>query len=209
MTYSDLQGVILSKLNLTPDEAKYNNILDKIPAFCNEALSDIANRGKPLYITYIIDIATDTITVLAENELQFTTPYVTFPSVMMSLTNEFIQRVPIEIIDGVATEVGEYERIDGRNFMRLSNKQLKFPADNNYRYLVRTICRYSRITSSSDELDIDEAILDIIPNFVVAEILRNDDLQTSSQYRNMYEVALSSLDDSVLDPSGTLYDEGW
>jgi hypothetical protein len=217
MTYADIQANVLSKLNLSTDEAQYDNILAKIPIFCNEALGDIANRGKPLYITLIIDVVVSGTTVdtdeLITNESVVTTRFVTLPSNVLSLTNEFIQRAPITVdSDGLITEDCEYGAIDGRLFRRLSNRQLLFPNEvTDFRYLVPTVCRYAKIVTDEPdtEIDIEESILELLPNYVVAELLRVDDVTLSVVYRNMYEAGLAALNDSVLAPASSLHSEGW
>lgn len=212
MTYNTIVDIILSKLNLTPEEAAYDRVLNRIPHLCNEALGDIANRGKPLYKMYIINITEGTVTpsTLIENESVSATRFITFPAEFLNLTNEFIQRCPITVTDGEIEETGEYERVDGRHFRRLSSRQLLFPNEFEYRYLVQATCRYPKIVGDEDEeIEIDDNILELLPNYVVSEILRVDDLSLSVVYRNLYESALAALDDSVLDPAGNLYDERW
>lgn len=211
MKYSELLNLILAKLNLTAEEAQYDRILDKIPGLCNEALGDIANRGKPLYKLIIVTITNKRIaSEPLENEIRSSNRFVTFPGNFLTLTNELIQRAKINVDeDGVLTELEDYNRIDGRHFTRYSSRQLLFPKDNDYRYLVQSKCRYPRITGKEDTIEIDDVILELLPNYVVSELIRVDDLTLATSYRNLYEAALAALDDSVLDPAGDLYNEGW
>lgn len=215
MKYSDLLETILAKLNLTQAEAQYDNVLTKIPHLCNECLGDVANRGKPLYKLLIIDITKETVspTTLLPNETVSSERFITFDSDFLALTNEFIQRVPITVTNGVITETTEYERVDGNKFRRLSSRQLLFPNEYEYRYLVPIICRYPRLATSDiaadDELDIELSILELIPNYVVSELLRVDDVGLSTSYRNSYESSLAALNDSVLEAAGSLYSERW
>lgn len=211
MKYTDIVETILAKLNLTSKEAEYDNILTKIPHLCNECLGDVANRGKPFYKLLIIDITKSTVTPasLLVNESVSAERFVTFGQDFLALTNEFIQRVPIVVQNGVVEEVGNYERIDGSCFRRLSSRQLLFPIDFEYRYLVPTVCRYPVIVESPLDIDIELSVLDLIPNYVVSELLRVDDLVLSTTYRNLYESSLAALNDSVLEAAGSLYNERW
>ena len=210
MTYQELQETILAKLNLTAEEAKYDNILTKIPNLCNEALGDIANRGKPLYKTLIVDLTTDTVTgALLPNEIVSASRFITFPSDFISLTNEYVRRIPITVVGGVIVEsdISNYLTVEGRYFRRMSSRQLLFPNDFGYRYLVPTVCRYPKITLMMENIDIEESVVELLPNYVIAELLRSDDLTTSMVYRNLYETSLSALNDSVLSPTDSFYNE--
>lgn len=227
MTYADILNIILAKLNLTMDEAKYDNVLSKIPYLCDEALGDIANRGKPYYKMLIYDFMPDYVagdvdlTSLTTNESIIATRFVTMPTDFLALTNEFIQRAPIKINANTLEleETGDYSQVEGREFRRLSSRQLLFPNEiNAYRYLVPTVCRYPRfatgatpLASSDADLDatIEPSILELLPNYVVAELIRVDDLTLSTVYRNLYESALAALNDTILEPAGSLHSESW
>ena len=215
MTYSELVNTVCAKLGLTAEEAKYDGILNKIPLLANECLSDIANRAKPFYKTLIIDIIPSSSVIAAgnlmPNEIISNTHFITFPSDFLSLTNEFIQRVPIDASTDTIHETDIYKRIDGNQFRRMSSRQLLFPNEFNYRYLVPTVCRYPKITGTEGEaeIDIEESVMNIIPNYVVSELLHNDDLTSSLQWRNFYEVSIVALNDSVLAPAGDLHNSDY
>ena len=213
MKYSELESLVLSKLDITLENARDDNILAKIPALCNACLGDIANSGKPLYKLLIFDVTQDAVLPesLSNNETAVHAFFVTFPADFLSLTNEFIRRSKITVEAGVVSDDGCYERVDGSRFRRLSSRQLLFPPEYGWRYLIQATFRYARITGSEGDadLDIEQSVLDLIPDFVVSELIRSSDVTLSVVYRNLYEAGLSKLDCTVMDPPGSFHDDGW
>lgn len=218
MTYSDIVNLILIKLDITEDDAAHDGTLNKVEPLINEALGSIANKGKPFYKLEIFnvflngdDIATISPDELGTNLKQRVLP---FPRDFITLTNEYALYAPITIgSDGFITETAPTKPIDGREFRRLTSNKLVAPdiRDVGIRYYFQTLARYPKVKRDNpdEEIDIEQSVLDLVPNYVISEILRNIDLTTSAYYRNMYEDGVANLDDSVLQPTGTLYNEGY
>lgn len=211
LKYSELVDRILTKLNLTPSEAEYDGILRKIPGMVNEALGDIANHGKPFYQTYIVDYIPPSIVVepYTGGIILVRDRIFTFPPDFISLTNELAQVVALTVRDGVAYENDIFERIDGRVFRRLNSRQILLPQTQNpCRYLFFATSHYPAVKgdNSNQEIDIERSVIELVPNYVVSELLRNDDITMSTVYRNLYESGIASLNDTVLAFAGNLYD---
>lgn len=215
MKYTDLINAVLSKLGLTEEEAKFDRILDRVPIFANEALRDIANRGKPFYKLYSVNVLTDIsgvdTTKTTEYDIVSNTRLVKFPPDFISLTNEHIFRVPIVVVDGIITETdteANYEYLDGSMFRRYSSRQLLFPAFG-YRYYAQAICHYPEVKINSQDLDLEYSIFNLLPDYIASELLKNDDIATAMSYRNAYETALAYLDDTALAPVSSLRNEDY
>ena len=211
LRYSELVDRILTKLNLTPTEAQYDGILRKIPGMVNEALGDIANHGKPFYQTYIVDHIPSSINVNPYEDGIFLVRdrIFTFPPEFISITNELAQFVTLTIKEGVAYENGDFERVDGRVFRRLNSRQILLPQTQTpCRYLFFAVSHYPTVVgdNSNQVIDIERSVIELVPNYVVSELLRNDDVTMSTVYRNLYESGIASLNDSVLAFAGNLYD---
>lgn len=217
MKYSDIVDLILIKLDITAADAAHDGTLNKIEPLVNEALGNIANKGKPYYKLEVFNVFLDGTPTSSINSqelgVSLTERVIPFSRDFIALTNEYILHAPISVVEGHIVETGELKPIDGREFRRMTSNKLIAPnkTDSAYRYYFQTLSRYPRVSKDTpdEEIDIEQSVLDLVPNYVISEILRNIDLQTSVYYRNMYEDGVAGLDDSVLQPAGSLYNEGY
>ena len=217
MTYSDIVQLILIKLDITEDDAAHDGTLNKIAPLINEALGNIANKGKPFYQLEVFNVFLDgtDINTIAADELgtNLSQRIIPFSKNFISLTNEYILFVPIGVVDGKIVENGVPTPVDGREFRRMTSNKLIAPVveSTSVRYYFQTMARYPQVSREDPdaELDIEQSVLDLVPNYVISEILRNIDLTTSAYYRNMYEDGVANLNDSVLHAAGALYSEGY
>lgn len=218
MTYNDIVNLILIKLDITENDAMHDGTLNKIEPLINEALGNIANKGKPFYKMEIFNVFLDgtDINSIDKDELgiNLTQRVLPFSKDFLSLTNEYILFSHIKVDEnGRIIELSEPAPLDGRDFRRMTSTKLIAPTKNGtaVRYYFQTKARYPKVTKDNpdEELDIEQSVLDLVPNYVISEILRNIDITTSTYYRNMYEDGVANLDDSVLQVAGSLYNEGY
>ena len=179
-TWGYLKQVILSKLDLTEEEAETQNLISRFPYYANEVITQICSAIKPKR---------------------------TFAEFIITSEDVGLSKIMPADFVSFGDDVNEftYEEYNARftrpatdeDFRYLGYNQIVFRKVGIYHisYNARWI-QFGNTTANEQELDVPMDILDCIPSYVASQCFKIDDEYKSSVYRNEYEMFLARIDDT-------------
>jgi hypothetical protein len=180
-TWGYLKDVILSKLDLTEEEALTQNLIGKFPFYANEAITQICAAVKPRR-----DFAEFVIT--AENVGKI----LNMPSDFISFGDDRCY----EIVKNSNNTVSTLELHDA-DFIYHSNTKVMFKHSGVFyiSYNARWIT-FGKTMQDDTTLDIPTDVAECIPSYVASQCYKVDDDVKSTIFRNEFEMFLARLDDT-------------
>lgn len=173
-TWGYIKDAILAKLDLEEEEAMVQSVLDRIPFYANEVITQVCSAIKPKCTFF---------------EVTVTEPFtkVTMPDDFISFGDD----VNTVIIDGTQYECHDDDlTYKGYNEILLHHSG-KFSISYNARWYT-----FDKDIENDVVLNIPMDILDCIPSYVAHQCSKVDDEIKASIFRNEYELMLSRIDNT-------------
>ena len=178
-----IKAASLAHLDISEDEARTRNMLDRFPFYANEAITQICSAVKPKrsFATFVISKEQENVGTL-----------LTMPNDFISFGDD----VNIVVVKDELGNACSRETCDEDFLYKGINKLIFFTEGTYYiSYNARWIT-FSAETNEFDELDVPADILDCLPLFIASRCYGVDDEYKSSKYRNEYEMSLARIDDT-------------
>lgn len=222
-TWGYIKEAIFAKLDLTEQEALEQNLINKIPFYANEALTQICSTIKPNYKFFDIDIYTtyeeakkyiskkynvdlDTITEKTEGIAE-QAAYKEYSEVVTNkqIINSIITMPDDFISFGDDINTVDYtnvygvdiiaEEVHDDRYTYHGYNQIVFKKSGTYHmsYNARWII-FTHTLKNNEVLQVPTDILDTIPSYVASQYYKLTDEIKASLYRNEFELLFARID---------------
>lgn len=177
-TWGYLKENVLSKLNLSEEDANQQDFLARFPYYANEAMTQICSAIRPDEKLFYIVITADNIN----------TP-ITLPDDFVAFDDAPpLYREEAEI---VGREVGD----DFVDYIGYNKVLCKVPGIYHIPYKARWFF-FTKELQNADIITAPADVCDAIPSYIVSQCLKVDDELKAAIYRNEFEMFLSRIDDT-------------
>lgn len=179
-TWGYIKGNILSKLNITEEEAEEQGFISRFPYYANEAMTQICSAIKPNYKYHTLTITKENLGTL-----------ITFPDDFIAFSDDVIKH-QVNVYSDYG-EVGD-DFVDYVGYNQVLCKEEGI-------YQIPYKARWYRFMSGISDSTIIPApddICDALPSYIVSQCFRaNDDEKNATIHRNEYEAFLARIDDTT------------
>lgn len=224
-TYGYIKNAILAKMNLSEQEALEQNILDGIPYYLNECLTQITSTIKPKYSWVMVTVYCDTIPIpkelqkpdkqesleemeRREKALEEYLKDKTFINTPYKMPDDFIafsgkSMVSLEIKNPFVRYVYDKPQEVHEHVAYISNNSLIFKHPGKYIITYDAQWEFFKDTTLDEkEIDIPADIVQCLPAYVASQLWKIDDERKAAIYRNEFEMAFARINNA--DPRGNL-----
>jgi len=167
---------VLSKLNLTEEQANQLGFLSRFPYYANEAMTQICSAVKPKNTYYEIEVDDTNVNQL----IQMPDEFIAFDDdvVEYKVKDEFVE---------AHDDIFEYS---GYNNVICKLKGIyRVPYKARWFFFTKDLHNATDITAPAD-------ICDAIPSYIVSQCYKVDDEVKAAIYRNEYEMFLARIDNT-------------
>jgi hypothetical protein len=211
-TWGDLKEITFAKLDLTYDSENSieNDLLDRIPYYANEAMTQICSAIKPCveYKEFEID-EPNTI----ENLSKIDNDFISFSDNInyykplnknYSVLSAYDSKVNEEFNKRYGNYSSDFVEASDDDFVYYGYGSLLFKKPGIYKIAYNK--RWVDFTTLKDDdvLSVPNDILDAIPSYIASQCYKVDDEVKSSIYRNEFEMAIARIDNTDWSTSKTL-----
>lgn len=224
-TYGYIKNAILAKMNLNEDEALEQNLLDGIPYYLNECLTQITSTIKPKYAHVDVTAYCQAIPIPPQLQEPKEPEDIDTKKEREKALEEYLKdktlihtpyKMPKDFIafSGKSmVRLEKFDRIAGVVYLPLeelhdevayiSNNELVFKKPG--KYIITYDAQWEFFTDSTAddvEVDIPADIVQCLPAYVASQLWKIDDERKAAIYRNEFEMAFARINNS--DPRGNL-----
>lgn len=184
-TWGYLKENVLSKLNLSEEEANQQGFLSNFPYYANEAMTQICSAIKPNHKFFSVEITDDNLDTV-----------ITLPDDFISFSDDAVRYIaPFSVIGRLGQEVREANDNDieyrGYNQIICKTKgKYDVPYNARWFFFTKELHNAMVIPAPAD-------ICDAIPSYIVSQCYKIDDEAKAAVYRNEYEMFLARIDDTT------------
>ena len=224
ITWGYIKQATLAKMDLSVDAAVDQGLIEKMPFYANEALTEITSaiKAKRAYADFKVADRNEVLNCIAQTYGQDAMYFVLDHSCDLSTATE-AQRNALKVYEQYVY-VGDTIKMpddfvawsDDTNWKVVKDcsgrdtlEQLKdtdfAQRGNKLIFMKPCICKiayfakwffFTPTTQDDAELDIPDDILVCLPSYIASQLFKIDDEQKSSIYRNEYEMALARINEN-------------
>lgn len=224
ITWGYIKQATLAKMDLSVDAAVDQGLIEKMPFYANEALTEITSaiKAKRAYVDFKVADRSKVLDCIAQTYGQDAMYFVLDHSCDLSTATE-AQRNALKVYEQYVY-VGDTIKMpddfvawsDDTNWKVTKDccdcdkleplKDIDFAQrGNKIIFMKPCICKiayfakwffFTPTTQDDVELDIPDDILVCLPSYIASQLFKIDDEQKSSIYRNEYEMALARINEN-------------
>lgn len=224
ITWGYIKQATLAKMDLSVDAAVDQGLIEKMPFYANEALTEITSaiKAKRAYADFKVADRNEVLNCIAQTYGQDAMYFVLDHSCDLSTATE-AQRNALKVYEHYVY-VGDTVKMpddfvawsDDTNWKVVKDyggrdileqlKDTEFEQRGNKLIFMKScICKvayfakwffFTPTTQDDIELDIPDDILICLPSYIASQLFKIDDEQKSSIYRNEYEMALARINEN-------------
>lgn len=225
LTWGYIKEATLAKMDLTVDAAIDQGLMNKIPYYANEALTEITsaikankkyaefkvhnkeyvkNYLKEKYgfnnVNFLDDGTPDYKLTSYELEAKETFNQYVYTGDTVKMPEDFVSwsnDINLQLYNSDWVSIGDRAYLQRGNYIIFNENCFEYnqPVIVRIAYNARWFL-FSSTTDDTEELDIPDDILLCLPSYIASQLFKIDDEQKSTIYRNEYEMALARINEN-------------
>lgn len=230
-TYGYLLEAVLAKMDLSSEEANELGLLNKIPFYANEGLSQITAGIKPRhkYATYNVRYYSEHVSDLQRKYHLDKADFISDPNIPNSaLSPIYIKareeysctqhvyipcKMPSDFIRWSQSKA-YYTDMRAKDTREATSADFNTYGDDEVLFLRPGLFRipydaywfhFEPTTLSTEVIDIPMDIMECLPSYIAAQLFKIDDEQKSSILRNEFEIMIARIDDNTAQTSRSFH----
>lgn len=232
-TWGYIKELTLAKLDIDQAEALERGMINKMPYYANEAMTQICSTVKPKHVRITFNVKdtlqawNDALRYADEHHLflpkEYNTAIIDKPAILTAAEKEFWSYFDTQIYTGKLVYMPEDFLAFDDNAALYNDKcyGLRDATDDDFSYeaddalifhitgefvLYYKALWYFFTSKTADDaiLDIPHDIVNCIPSYIVSQLFKADDEVKAQIYRNEFEMLLARIDDTYFKRSETI-----
>lgn len=217
-TWGYIKQAVLAKMDMDVDQAVDQGLVNKMPYYANEALTQITSaiKAKRTYVTFDI-VHRKRMLKYIENKYHFQSIDFLFnpPCDELQLNAQQLEALKLyqskqyvgDVLDmpndflfwadDIVYKDEDEFAVDGKDFVIIGSSKIRFNTDG--KFYIPYKCQwyfFEPTTDDYEKLDIPADIIEALIPYIASQLYKIDDEQKSAIYRNEYELAIARIDDN-------------
>lgn len=225
-TWGYVKEATLAKMDMTANQAIELGLVNKMPYYANEALTQITSgvKAKTKYIDFTVKDADKVIAYIKREMLPYDDLRFLVNQPCDKSTMSDVQLMALELYNSY-TYIGQnvtmpddyfawsdepvykishdfmynehVKEASDKDFTTIGYKSILFKREGMYRFPYKAKWfTFEPTTDDSVELEIPDDIVECLPSYIASQLFKIDDEQKSSIYRNEFEMMIARIDEN-------------